>query len=140
MKKLGWSCVFLFTIFCSAYAQKTQSSPFNIVEDVMVCDTVWNLPDVQVSYPGGVNAMYAFFNDNMKNKGKITVFSAQRMMLRLIVAADGSIAKTEVLKEVSPAITDDVVTTIGKFPKLNPAQKGGRDVCSYFLIRLNLAE
>lgn len=140
MKRIRFFCVLIFAFVSSVYAQKEQSTPFNIVEQVAMCDTVWSSPDVQVSYPGGVNAMYAFFNDNMENKGKITVFSAQRMMLRLIVAADGTVVNMEVVKEVSPAITDDVVTTIGKFPKLNPAQKDGKPVCGYFLIRLNLAE
>jgi hypothetical protein len=140
MRKLGLLCVFVFSLVSSVFAQKEQTVPFNIVENIADCDTVWSSPDVQASYPGGVNAMYAFLNDNMKNKGKITVFSTQRMMLRLIVAADGTIATTEVVKEVSPAITEDVVATIAKFPKMNPAQKNGKAVCGYFLIRLNLAE
>lgn len=140
MRKLGLLCVLVFSLVSSVFAQKEQTAPFNIVENIADCDTVWSSPDVQASYPGGVNAMYAFLNDNMKNKGKITVFSTQRMMLRLIVAADGTIANTEVVKEVSPAITEDVVATIAKFPKMNPAQKNGKAVCGYFLIRLNLAE
>ena len=140
MRKLGLLCVLVFSLVGSVFAQKEQPAPFNIVENIAVCDTVWSSPDVQASYPGGVNAMYAFLNDNMKNKGKITVFSTQRMMLRLIVATDGTIVNTEVVKEVSPAITEDVVATIAKFPKMNPAQKDGKAVCGYFLIRLNLAE
>ena len=140
MRKLGLLCVLVFSLVSSVFAQKEQTVPFNIVENIADCDTVWSSPDVQASYPGGVNAMYAFLNDNMKNKGKITVFSTQRMMLRLIVAADGTIVNTEVVKEVSPAITEDVVATIAKFPKMNPAQKNGKAVCGYFLIRLNLAE
>lgn len=140
MRNLGLLCVLVFSLVSSVFAQKEQTAPFNIVENIAVCDTVWSSPDVQASYPGGVNAMYAFLNDNMKNKGKITVFSTQRMMLRLIVAADGTIVNTEVVKEVSPAITEDVVATIAKFPKMNPAQKDGKAVCGYFLIRLNLAE
>lgn len=140
MRKLGLLCVLVFSLVGSVFAQKEQTAPFNIVENIAVCDTVWSSPDVQASYPGGVNAMYAFLNDNMKNKGKITVFSTQRMMLRLIVAADGTIVNTEVVKEVSPAITEDVVAMIAKFPKMNPAQKDGKAVCGYFLIRLNLAE
>lgn len=140
MRKLGLLCVLVFSLVNSVFAQKEQTAPFNIVENIADCDTVWSSPDVQASYPGGVNAMYAFLNDNMKNKGKITVFSTQRMMLRLIVAADGTIVNTEVVKKVSPAITEDVVATIAKFPQMNPAQKNGKAVCGYFLIRLNLAE
>ncbi len=140
MRKIFMLVVFSLLLCVSSFSQKNKGAAYVVPEGVSVCDTIWNTPDTPCSYPGGTAALYVYLNDNMKNKRKLTQFSNQRMLLKLLVDVDGAIAATEVLMEVSPEYTNDVITTLLKGPKMTPAKNNGKPVCSYFFLKLNLSE
>lgn len=131
-------CVVVAFTSMSTYAQKNKGPEFEISQDSSVCDTIWIMADKPVEFPGGTDAMYTFLFDKMKNGGDLHAVNTQKMMVKMLVSSDGSVLEKKVLRSLDPETTQDVLQAMDQFPKLIPAQKNGKDVCSYFLVLVNL--
>ncbi|HOI26056.1 MAG TPA: hypothetical protein PLN63_03665 [Paludibacteraceae bacterium] len=101
------------------------------------CDTIYTLPNKKAEFPGGMNAMYEFFTDNLKeNVNFISSMSAHRMLLKIRVGANGEVLESKIMMPSATALDEDVLRVVSMFPDMIPAKFEGRDVCSYLIIPL----
>jgi len=84
-----------------------------------------------------MNAMYAFFTDNMKESANfISSMSSRRMLLKIMVDDNGSVADSKIMMPSSTPLDEEVLRVVTLFPDMVPAKYNGRDVCSYLIIPL----
>ncbi len=132
--KFAYILVLLFAML-SAEAQKRL--PYVVVQNQNGCDTVYTLPERKAEFPGGMNAMYAFFTDNMKESANfISSMSSRRMLLKIMVDDNGSVADSKIMMPSSTPLDEEVLRVVTLFPDMVPAKYNGRDVCSYLIIPL----
>lgn len=124
----------------SAFAQKNRGPEFLVIDGVSACDTVWVIPDKKPEYPGGMPELYHLINRKMKNPQDLNpLITTHRLMIRFLVDADGNVVEKKVLRPLDQARTDDVMQAIQQLPKMIPAEKKGRKVCSYFMASINFS-
>ena len=130
-----------FVFFASmSFAQKNKGPEFLLVEVITSCDTVWVILDKNPEYPGGMPELYHLINKKMKNPQDLNpLITTHRLMIRLLVDADGNVVEKKVLRPLDPERTADVMQAIEQLPKLIPGEKKGRKVCSYFMASINFS-
>jgi hypothetical protein len=119
-------------------SSQTKRLPYELVKGVAECDTVYTLPDVKASFPGGTGTMYSFFKNNLEYSDELTtgLDFKRRIMLQLLVDNKGKILQTKVITSISSELDNDAMNTVKKAPDLNPAVANGKEVCSYLIIPL----
>lgn len=122
------------------HAQKNKGPEFLLLEGISACDTVWVIPDKKPEYPGGMPELYHLINKQMKNPQDLNpLITTHRLMIRFLVDSEGNVVEKKVLKPLDPERTDDVMQALQKLPKMIPAEKNGRKVCSYFMASINFS-
>ena len=133
-------CVMMMFISITSSAQKNKGPEFEVTQNSEVCDTIWNVADKPVEYPGGNAEMYDFLFKNMTNGSNLQAVSVQKMVVKMLVSSDGTVVEKKVLRSIDQELTQDVLQAMDKFPKLIPAKKNGKDVCAYFLVLVGLTK
>ena len=130
----------LFGFGTICFAQKNRGPEFLVIEGVSACDTVWVILDKNPEYSGGMPELYHLINTRMKNPQDLNpLITTHRLMIRLLVDADGNVVEKKVLRPLDPERTADVMQSIEKLPKLIPGEKKGRKVCSYLMVSVNFS-
>ena len=142
MKQMNrlYICMLMLVMSIATYAQKNKGPEFEVTQNVEICDTIWNVADKPVEYPGGNAEMYDFLFKNMTNGSHLQAVSVQKMVVKMLVSSDGTVVEKKVLRSIDPDLTQDVLQAMDKFPKLIPAKKNEKDVCAYFLILVGLTK
>ena len=121
MKKLILMLLMAECCLISAHAQKTVVSQTNQT----VFDTVEQMPD----YPGGMQAMIAFLQTNMKYPEDAAKQKVEgRVMVQFIVETDGSISDVHVAKQVFPSLDAEAIRVVQAMPKWTPGKEKGNVV------------
>ena len=121
MKKLILMLLMAECCLMTAHAQKTVVSQTN----QKVFDTVEQMPE----YPGGMQAMIAFLQTNMKYPEDAAKQKVEgRVMVQFIVETDGSISDVHVAKQVFPSLDAEAIRVVQAMPKWTPGKEKGKVV------------
>ena len=121
MKKLILMLLMAECCLMMAHAQKTVVSQTN----QKVFDTVEQMPE----YPGGMQAMIAFLQTNMKYPEDAAKQKVEgRVMVQFIVETDGSISDVHVAKQVFPSLDAEAIRVVQAMPKWTPGKEKGNVV------------
>lgn len=116
------------------------------VDPVVAADSVKDEEEVFMSteqppvYPGGVEAMMKYLEDNIvypakaKRKGISDI-----VMLRLLIDRTGKIAGIDVENSVDKALIKEAVRVVSKMPNWQPAKQDGKNVAVYFSLPVRFA-
>ena len=113
----------MMAVLClmTANAQKTVVSQ----SKQNVYDVVEQMPE----YPGGMPAMIEFLQTNLnypKDAKKQNV--GGRILVMVVVEADGSISNVRVAKKVFPSLDAEALRVVKAMPKWNPGKEKGKPV------------
>ena len=123
----------------AAHAQ--QRLPYVVEPSAPRCDTVYTLPTSEATMNGGTDGIYDFFFKNLKNSSRMTLGMSPKMVLiKMLIADEGEVLSTRVLKSFDEELSNDILHTAGLFPKFEPALYDGKKVCSYRIIKLYFSE
>ena len=121
MKKLILMLLMAVCCLMTANAQKTVVSQTS----QKVFDTVEQMPE----YPGGMQAMIAFLQTNMKYPEDAAKQKVEgRVMVQFIVETDGSISDVHVAKQVFPSLDAEAIRVVQAMPKWTPGKEKGNVV------------
>ena len=121
MKKLILMLLMAECCLMTAHAQKTVVSQTN----QKVFDTVEQMPE----YPGGMQAMIAFLQTNMKYPEDAAKQKVEgRVMVQFIVETDGSVSDVHVAKQVFPSLDAEAIRVVQAMPKWTPGKEKGQVV------------
>ena len=127
MKKLILMLFMLECCLMTANAQKTVVSQTN----QKVFDTVEQMPE----YTGGMQAMIAFLQTNMKYPEDAAKQKVEgRVMVQFVVETDGSVSDVHVAKQVFPSLDAEAVRVVQAMPKWTPGKEKGRVVRVKYLL------
>ena len=127
MKKLILMLLMAGGCLMTANAQKTVVSQTN----QKVFDTVEQMPE----YPGGMQAMIAFLQTNMKYPEDAAKQKVEgRVMVQFVVETDGSVSDVHVAKQVFPSLDAEAVRVVQAMPKWTPGKEKGRVVRVKYLL------
>lgn len=85
------------------------------------------------SYPGGIDALIKFINDNIQEEAK-TKGIAGRVVVQFTVEKDGSIKNAEVVRAVHPDLDKEALRIVNKMPKWNPGKQRGKAVAVKYTV------
>ena len=96
-------------------------------------DGVWPIAETMPEYPGGMQAMIAYMQENLTVPEKYQKMDAKaeyRVFVQFVVAEDGSVTNVEVLKpEPSKKdLNDEAVRVVKAMPKWKPGTVDGKPV------------
>ena len=96
-------------------------------------DGVWNIAETMPEYPGGLDAMRTYIQENLtvpEKYQKMDVKAEYRVFIQFVVAEDGSVTNVEVLKpEPSKKdLNDEAVRVVKAMPKWKPGTVDGKPV------------
>ena len=81
------------------------------------------------SYPGGRNAMIAFFSSNMKYPEAAKKKGIHgRVIVNFVVDKDGSITEAKVVRSVDPLLDKEALRLVNLMPKWKPGAMDGKPV------------
>ena len=83
----------------------------------------------QPEFPGGEMAMLQFMAENLVYPESCKEQKIQgRVMVTFVVAKDGSVTETEVVKSVNPEIDAEALRVVNSMPKWKPGKQNGKEV------------
>ena len=99
-------------------------------------DAVYQVVEVQPAFPGGSAAMAKFLGENIKYPEAAKAAGKEgRVIVELVVKADGSLANIAVVRSSGDkSLDDEAVRVVGNMPKWNPGMQGGKAVNVKFLL------
>jgi len=79
-----------------------------------------------------------FINDNIKYPEEAAVNGVQgRVVLRFVVATDGSIKRIEIFKGVHPVLDQEAVRVLSMMPRWKPGRQNGIPASVWFTVPVN---
>ena len=96
-------------------------------------DDIYDTPETMPEYPGGVEAMIKYMQENINMPEKYKDMDTQatyRVMVKFVVEADGSVTEVETLKP-DPSkkdLNDEAVRVVKGMPKWKPGTMDGKPV------------
>lgn len=96
-------------------------------------DGVWNIAETMPEYPGGLDAMRTYIQENLTVPEKYQKMDAKaeyRVFIQFVVAEDGTVTNVELLKpEPSKQdLNDEAVRVVKAMPKWKPGTVDGKPV------------
>lgn len=120
MKRLILLSLMAAFSLATVQAQKTVVSQKEQKPEVFM--VVENMPE----YPGGNEAMIAFFVKNMKYPADAQKNKVQgRVLVIFVVERDGTITDVQVAKPTFPSLDDEAMRLVKKMPKWKPGTQRG---------------
>jgi len=89
--------------------------------------------EFQPSFPGGEEALAAYFLDNLKYPQEAINNSIEgTVTLEFDVNVDGSISNIKIVRPIDPDLEDEAVRVVKSMPKWTPATKDGTPLKSTY--------
>ena len=104
---------------------------------------IYDAVDVMPQFPGGVEAMVSFINENIKYPMEAAEQHMQgRVIVQFTVNEDGQISDATVLRSVDPALDAEALRVVNSTPKWTPGKQDGKTVKVHYVlpIKFNIAE
>lgn len=91
--------------------------------------TVFEVVEKMPEYPGGISAMMAFINKNIKYPAEAQKTKAQgRVVIQFIVDTEGNIIEPKVIQSVDPLLDAEAIRLTAIMPKWKPGMQRGQAV------------
>ena len=92
---------------------------------------VYTVPETMPEYPGGVEAMIAYFSENLTVPEKYTTGEFEyKLFVQFVVTEDGSVADVDLLKAMDSKqdLNDEAIRVVKSMPKWKPGTVDGKPV------------
>lgn len=116
--------IFVFSIGASAQTAKTNDDK----------NVVYTIPEVSPEFPGGIEALVQFINDNLKYPAEAEQMGVQgKVFIEFIIDTDGKISVAEVIRSSGhECLDEEALRVIRQMPKWKPGKQKGKNVrCKY---------
>ena len=99
---------------------------------------IYDVVDVNASFPDGIEACYKWIKDQIKfpEDCKIQGISG-RVMTQFTVNKDGSLSNIKALQSPHASLSKEAIRVVNAMPKWKPAKVKGKVVRSYFRLPIN---
>jgi len=98
-------------------------------EEEAVYPPIYNVIDQMPEFPGGMDAMLQFINDNMKYPTKAQTDGIQgRVAVQFIVDENGYIIEPNIVRSVEPSLDKEALRLIKMLPQWKPGTLKGKAV------------
>ena len=88
-----------------------------------------DIPEEMPEFPGGINELMKFLQENMKYPEDATKEGKQgRVIVRFVIDKDGTISDATVLRSVYPSIDAEALRVVNAMPKWTPGKVKGAPV------------
>ena len=106
-------------------------------ESAVSKNEVFDVVDEMPEFPGGINEMMKFLQENMKYPDEAKKAGIQgRVIVQFVVAADGGISDAHILRAVDPLIDAEALRVVNSMPKWKPGKVQGAPVRTKFTLPL----
>lgn len=110
--------------------------PYNQLNDTLlppeeeaVYAPIYNVIDQMPEFPGGIDKLLRFINDNMKYPAKVQAEGIQgRVIIQFIVDEDGYIIEPNIVRSVEPSLDKEALRIIKMLPQWKPGTLRGKAV------------
>ncbi|RSK36187.1 energy transducer TonB [Hymenobacter metallilatus] len=90
-----------------------------------------NRPDVPPQFPGGVQALSTFFQQNLKYPEAASVKQISgNVVMTFTVEADGHLTNPSVVQPLSPECDTEALRVLGQMPAWKPATRQGQPIAT----------
>ena len=150
MKHLALILIAFVALTCTAQVDSLQHDEVEFTCGGTECDItfttedegekeVYSFTEEMPEFPGGIDSLYKFLNSNLrypKEERRNLIQGA--VFVRFIVENDGSVSSPEILRPVEggPGLSAEALRVITLLPKWNPAKQAGKNVSTYFTLRV----
>ncbi|MDE6291513.1 MAG: TonB family protein [Muribaculaceae bacterium] len=86
-------------------------------------------------FPEGMEALMKWLSNNVVYPQEAEKAGIQgRVIVRIVIEADGTVTHPEIVRGISPEIDAEVVRLMNSMPKWTPGKVNGKEVASYFTL------
>jgi TonB family protein len=101
----------------------------------IVSEEIIDFPSIEVSFPGGNEALIEFVNDQLQYfEFAIKMYVEGRVFVRFSIQKDGSVTQIKVINRVNETLDKEAKCVIRRMPKWIPAEENVRKVESEYTI------
>jgi hypothetical protein len=108
-----------------------KKSSLSINNDDVEVDSVYSIPEVSPTFPGGQNAMRSFFSKNIITPESDGTPVKGKVFVRFMVKKNGELAKIYLVKGLNEACNKEAIRIVKKMPSWIPATQEGNVVSSW---------
>ena len=91
-------------------------------------------PEIQPSYPGGIDALKKFLERNLINPSETEPSEMVAVNIKFVVGYDGKLQNFIVVKDGGDIFNKEVIRVLKKMPQWVPGKSNGQNVPVYFVI------
>ncbi len=91
-------------------------------------------PEVEPSYPGGINALRTFLQRNLTNPRELEEGEQVSVQIKFIVGYDGKLQRFETVRDGGEEFNSEVIRVLKKMPQWIAGKSNGKNVSVYFTI------
>jgi hypothetical protein len=104
------------------------------LNDAVDSDSIYALPEIIASFPGGNKALSAFISTNITLSETTQQSVSGKVFIRFMVNKEGDISKTHLVRGLSDEHNQEALRVIKQMPKWRPAQQAGITVNSWHVL------
>ncbi|MGC4102255.1 energy transducer TonB [Ferruginibacter sp.] len=112
----------------------TDPGPATPAPEVVDVTTPMDNPDVEPTFPGGMNALAKFLKKNLTNPRDLEEGEMISVKVRFVVGNDGKLKSFTTVQDGGEEFNKEVIRVLKKMPDWTPGQSKGRDVSVYCTI------
>jgi TonB family protein len=113
----------------TSLALQAQESPSLPNSNLDTSEEIFTVVEDNPSFPGGVEAMYAYIGKNLNYPKEAKENGIQgRVVVQFVVNLDGSITEVKVLKDIGGGCGDEAVRVVKAMPNWKPGTQKGKAV------------
>lgn len=114
------------------------TTPVQIPESAEDDDKIYDVVEVNASFPDGIEACYKWIKDQIKYPEDCkTQGISGRVMTQFTVNKDGSLSNIKALQSPHASLSKEAIRVVNAMPKWKPAKVKGKVVRSYFRLPIN---
>ena len=91
-------------------------------------------PEIEPSYPGGINALRNFLQRNLTNPRDLEEGEQVSVQVKFIVGYDGKLQRFETVKDGGTEFNEEVIRVLKKMPQWIAGKSNGKNVSVYYTI------
>lgn len=110
--------------------------PAAVAAEVPITDpaTPVENPEIEPSYPGGMNALRNFLQKNLTNPRDLEDGEQVSVQVKFIVGYDGKLQRFETIKDGGTEFNEEVIRVLKKMPQWIAGKSNGKNVSVYYTI------
>lgn len=113
-------------------------APVKIEEEEEEEDKIFQVVEVQPSFPGGTEALMRYFKENMRYPVMAQEMGIQgKVVCQFTVRKDGTVGDVVVLRSADKALDAEAIRLVSRMPKWNPGKQRGKPVHCKFTVPIS---